>query len=238
MERGNGMALWRQIQELLKSDILSHKFPPGSMLPTEKELAAQFDVNRHTIRRAIAELSGLGLVITRQGSGSFVPEALIDYTVQKRTRFSETISAQSRVPTVTVIHSKIIPATRSAARALGVRKGIKIMCIRTLGEADGRPLSLADHHFASGRFPGLADVVRRTGSLSDALNELGVHDFTRQTTRVTAQIPDKEEARLLQQPVQRPVLLAISLNVTQDGKPLEYGRTLFAGDRVQMVFEP
>ncbi|MBL4692021.1 MAG: GntR family transcriptional regulator, partial [Magnetovibrio sp.] len=107
MERGNGMALWRQIQELLKSEILSQKISPGSMLPTEKDLAARFDVNRHTVRRAITELADLGLVITRQGSGSYVPETLIDYTVQKRTRFSETISAQSRVPSVTVIHSKI-----------------------------------------------------------------------------------------------------------------------------------
>jgi len=238
MERRSGISVWKQIFDTLKSEILSGLIAPGCMLPTEQKIASRFEVNRHTVRRAISALADIGLVVTRQGSGSFVPETVVDYAIKKRTRFSEAVSAQSRVPKVTVIRSRILPATAAAAKALGLRKGTKVLCIRTLGEADGKPLSLADHHFASGRFPGLADVVQRTGSLSEALIELGVKDFTRQTTRVTARIPDKEEAMLLQQLVQRPVLLAESLNVTLDGKPLEYGRTLFAGDRVQMVFEP
>lgn len=237
MERGSGIALWRQIQETLKKEILNGGIKPGGILPTEHALAERFAVNRHTVRRAIAGLAELNLVETRQGSGTYVPESVMDYAVKKRTRFSETVSAQSRVPSVRLIASSSVAATDTAAKALGLRRGARLICIRTLGQADASPLSLADHYFPAGRFPNLAEVVDRTGSISSALKEFGITDFTRTTTRVTARLPARDEALLLQQPVQRPVLLSESINATPDGKPLEYGRTLFAGDRVQMVFE-
>jgi GntR family phosphonate transport system transcriptional regulator len=237
MERGSGIALWRQIHEQLRNDILNGVLKPGGMLPTEHTLAEQFSVNRHTVRRAISALAEQGLVETRQGSGTYVPEAVMDYAVKKRTRFSETVSAQSRMPTVRVIASSTLIATDSAAKALGLRRGARVVCIRTLGQADGKALSLADHYFTAGRFAHLAEVIERTGSISLALKEFGIEDYSRISTRVTARLPVRGDAELLQQPPQRPVLLCESINATPDGKPLEYGRTQFAGDRLQLVFE-
>jgi len=237
IERGKGIALWRQIREDLKREILSGAIAPGEMLPTEQTLAARFGVNRHTVRRALASLSEDGLVATRQGHGTYVPEAIIDYAVKKRTRFSEAVSAQSRVPKATLVSAETIASTAMIAKSLGIRRGVKVVRIRTIGEADGRPLSLADHHFVASRFLRLEQAFRDAGSISAALRTFGISDYARQTTRVTAHLPNREEAELLRQPQTRPVLMAESLNVTPDGEPLEYGHTLFAGDRVQMVFE-
>jgi len=238
MERGSGISLWRQIHERLKSDIVSGAVKPGEMLPTEHTLAERFGVNRHTIRRAIQALAENGLVVTRQGSGTYVPETVIDYTVKKRTRFSEVVSAQSHVPEVRVIKTFSQTGTAEQLRSLSLRRGARVLCIRTLGVADDTPLILANHYFAAGRFADLAKSVEDTGSISKGLAALGVEDFTRKTTRVTARMPSREEAELLQQPTQRPVLLAESINIMADGKPLEYGYALFAGDRTQIVFEP
>ncbi len=237
IERGHGVALWKQIREALKSDILGGELLPGDMLPTEQALAARFCVNRHTVRRAIASLTEDGLVAARQGHGTYVPEAILDYAVKKRTRFSEAVSAQSRVPNATVISVDIFASSAAIAKALGIRRGVKVVRIRTVGEADGRPLSLADHHFVANRFPGLDKAVRESGSISTALKAFGVTDYVRKTTQVTARLPNREDAELLAQPVSRPVLMAHSVNVLPDGTPLEYGRTQFCGDRVQMMFE-
>lgn len=236
-KRGCGLSLWRQIREELKAEILAGTFTPGEMLPTEQAFAARFSVNRHTVRRAIASLTDDGLVAARQGHGTYVPEAVLDYAVSKRTRFSEAVSAQSRVPKASMIASDTFPSTAKIAKALGIRRGVKVVRIRTLGEADGRPLSLADHHFVASRFPNLAIVYVDTGSISAALATYGITDFSRKSTDVTARLPAREEADLLAQPASRPVLVAQSINVASDGTPVEYGRTLFAGDRVQMVFE-
>ena len=54
---GRGVAQWRQIADTLQADIAGGALGPGAQLPTEARLAARFGVNRHTVRRALEELS-------------------------------------------------------------------------------------------------------------------------------------------------------------------------------------
>jgi DNA-binding FadR family transcriptional regulator len=63
-----------EVVEALFSTILDGSWPPGTRLPTERELAAQFDASRSTIRSAIARLIEWRVVVTRQGSGARVLE--------------------------------------------------------------------------------------------------------------------------------------------------------------------
>src|ERR1051325_3009833 len=86
--RQEGVALWRQIATRLQHDIGAGVYPPGGRLPTEAELSQQFRVNRHTVRRALDELSRGGLVRVEQGRGSFVAEDVLAYAVEPRTRFT------------------------------------------------------------------------------------------------------------------------------------------------------
>jgi len=58
----------------LMADITGGKLPPGSRLPTEQEMIAATGVSRTVVREAVAALRAEGLVVTRQGSGAFVPE--------------------------------------------------------------------------------------------------------------------------------------------------------------------
>src|SRR5215510_13171196 len=57
-----GVTLWRRIADDLERAIAAGEIAPGERLPGETEIAARFAVNRHTVRRAIAELAGRGLV--------------------------------------------------------------------------------------------------------------------------------------------------------------------------------
>ncbi len=54
--------------------ILGGHLAPGERLPSERQLAARFGVSRPTIREALGALESRGLVVTRQGSGTFVAE--------------------------------------------------------------------------------------------------------------------------------------------------------------------
>ncbi|TBL80129.1 FadR/GntR family transcriptional regulator [Paenibacillus thalictri] len=60
-------------RELLQR-IESGEFPPGSKLPTEMELTAQFGVSRVPIREALSVLRAAGVISSRQGGGSYVEE--------------------------------------------------------------------------------------------------------------------------------------------------------------------
>ena len=98
VDRQDGVTLWRQIAGALQREIASGAHQPGARLPTEAELSARFGVNRHTVRRALEELTRDGLVRVEQGRGSFVAEDVLDYTVEARTRFSEWIRKHNKEP--------------------------------------------------------------------------------------------------------------------------------------------
>jgi GntR family transcriptional repressor for pyruvate dehydrogenase complex len=61
--------LHEAVAEQLRDAILDGRFPAGRKLPPERELAAEFRVNRTSVREAIKVLEGLGLVRVRQGDG-------------------------------------------------------------------------------------------------------------------------------------------------------------------------
>lgn len=238
LQRGRGFALWRQIARTLEEEIARGHLAPGARLPTEAELAERFAVNRHTVRRAVAELAGRALVRVEQGRGTFVQENVIDYSVGRRTRFSENIARVGGAPGGRLLRAVTMPAAAPVAEALGVEAGSSVVLIERVGEVDGRPVNIGLHWFCALRFPDMIDAYRETGSITRSLQRQGVADYVRKRTRVTARMPSQDEARILQQPVTRPILQSESVNVDPDGRPVEYGICRFAGDRMQLVFEP
>lgn len=237
LQRKSGVALWRQIQDWLEYRIKEGELGPGSRLPTEQELAEQFGVNRHTVRRALSLLAEKELIRTEQGSGSFVREQVIDYAVGARTRFHENLLRQERKPRGELISSSVIPATSVVARALELAKGDPVIVLETLGEADGVRICLAGAHFPQSRFPGLDEHYRRTGSVTLSLRHFGISDYRRRRTQVSSRLPTAREARLLAQPRNRPLLVTESLNVDTEERPIEFCESRFCGDRVQFVIE-
>ena len=238
IDRHGGKAVWRQIADHLKGEILAGRPRPGDRLPTEHDLAHHYSVNRHTARRALAALAEMGLVRTEQGRGSFVQDHIIDYRVRRRTRFSENISALRREPGGRLLRERDLTADNALAASLDIPPGSPVVMLQILGEADGRPISLSSHYFPKERFPALADAFRDTGSITKALARCGVADYLRRQTRVTARMPRAEDLRVFQQPPNRPILQAESINVDTAGRPVSFTVARFASDRVQLVFEP
>jgi GntR family transcriptional regulator, phosphonate transport system regulatory protein len=236
--RQEGVALWRQIATRLQRDIGVGLYPPGGRLPTEAQLSQQFRVNRHTVRRALEELSRGGLLRVEQGRGSFVADDVLEYSVEPRTRFSEWIRRHNMEPTGRVLQLRATTADTHVAGALGIRTGGRVVLLERLGLADDRPVSLAQHHFPATRLPGVLDALRTSPSITQALKAAGVSDYVRQRTRVTARLPDAEEAEMLRMPRNRPLLVAENINVDRAGMVVEFGVSRYPTPRVQIVFEP
>ena len=233
-----GVALWRQIAETLQREILGGARAPGGRLPTEALLAARFGVNRHTVRRALEELSHQGLIRVEQGRGSFVAEDVLDYVVGPRTRFSEWIRRHNREPSGRLLDLREQEADRRVAAGLGLRTGSKVVLFEHLGLADGRPISLASHYFPALRLRGILEALRAEQAVTRALARVGIADYLRQSTRVTARMPTPAEAALLETPRSRPLLYCENVNVDRAGTIVEFGIARYPTPRVQVVFEP
>lgn len=236
--RQEGVALWRQIANRIERDIAAGRHAPGARLPTEAAFAAQFGVNRHTIRRAMEELSRAGLLRVEQGRGAFVAEDVLDYAVGPRTRFAEWIRRHNKEPSGQILALAEETADRAIAAGLGMRAGGRVVRYKRLGFADGRPVSLTDHYFSPARLPGIAAALRDETSITAALHKVGIADYLRQSSRVSARAPSREEAELLRTARNRPLLICENINVDHAGAVVEFAISRYPTPRVQIVFEP
>jgi GntR family phosphonate transport system transcriptional regulator len=230
--------VWARIADALARDIAAGRPAPGDRLPGEQALAERFDVNRHTVRQALKSLADRGLVRVEHGVGSFVGTFAVEYALGRRTRFAENLARAGMSGRHRPIADGRCIADAELARRLGVRAGAALVWVRSRGEANGRPISVSDHYFPARRFAGIAAAFADTGSITRALARCGVADFVRSWSGISAGLPDAETAALLGVPPSRPVLLVESVNADLDGRPVECGRTRFAGDVVQLVVQP
>jgi GntR family transcriptional regulator len=73
--RTSGTALYRQVADALRQDIVRGAHPLGARLPTEAALRKRFGVSRHTVREALRQLREDNLITSRQGAGTEVSAA-------------------------------------------------------------------------------------------------------------------------------------------------------------------
>jgi GntR family phosphonate transport system transcriptional regulator len=239
-----GISLWRQIGDALTRDIDAGALGPGDRLPADADLAMRFGVNRHTVRRALAHLQGEGLVRSERGRGTFVVEDVMDYRLGARTRFTQNLLLSHRSPTRRLLAASEQPASAAVAEHLALRPGAPVHLVVTLGEADGRPISMGQNYLPAERLPRLGEVLRQASeqtptrvSITAALKAVGVPEYHRRLTRISARPATVDEARQLKMPAAEYALETESLDVDDRDEPVIYARTAFRSGRVQFVVE-
>ncbi|TVP95151.1 MAG: phosphonate metabolism transcriptional regulator PhnF [Roseinatronobacter sp.] len=230
-------ALWQSIHDSLRLEIMQGAWRVGARLPTEAELAQRFDVNRHTVRRALQALAEAGLVQARRGAGVFVRPAPVPYKIGQRTRFRQNLLSAGRTPSRKLLHLAVQSASDVEARALGLRAGAPVHVLEAVSLADDLPISLARACFCATRFPELGAALRDLGSVTAALAQMGVHDYTRRSTKLTGHNADPVQARHLRIAAGDALILTESVNIDALGTPIEFGRTYFVGARVELVLD-
>lgn len=231
-------AIWTSIRDALSAEIAQGHYAPGDKLPTEAALAARFGVNRHTVRRALSALGEAGLTHARRGAGVFVAARPADYPIGRRVRFHRNLTEAGRSPERRLSRRETRAADKREAEALALEKGAQVHVIEGISLADGAPLALFRSVFPAARFPGLLDRLARFASVTEALREEGVSDYTRAETRITAKTATATQALHLHLSEGAPILRTVAVNVDADGVPVEFGHTWFAGDRITLTVAP
>lgn len=231
-------SLWSSIAEALESEIAGGLYPPGARLPTESELSARFGVNRHTVRHALASLAEAGTVYARRGAGVFVAARPTTYPLGRRVRFHDAMAAAGRVPSRRYTRRETRPSDADEAGHLKLAPGTPVHVIEGLSLADGQPLAAFCSVLPAARFPDLFDALGEAGSLTAAFRACGLVDYTRAETCLTATLAPATLALALQIPQGAPVLRSVAINVDAEGRPVEFGTTWFAGERVTLTVAP
>lgn len=227
---------YQEIAALLEQE-LRKNYRCGDYLPAEGQLAARYDVNRHTLRRAIDQLVEKGWVQRRQGVGVLVLMRPFDYPLNAQARFSQNLLDQGSHPTSERLLAVLRPASGQVADALGVTEGDDVIHLRTLRRVNGIAVCLIDHYFADlAWWPALQQF--HSGSLHDVIQaQLGV-SLKRTQTRISARRAQARESRLLEIPNMAPLLCVRTLNHREgEANPAEYSVSLTRADMIEFTME-
>ncbi|MEP1254332.1 MAG: UTRA domain-containing protein, partial [Alphaproteobacteria bacterium] len=192
-------------------------------------------VNRHTVRHALKAMAEGGLVHARRGAGVFVTLTPTDYPIGKRVRFHRNIEQAGRLPGKEVLYFETRNPDAEEAEALDLPTDGRVHVYGGRSLADDTPIAVFRSVFPAHRFPDLTDRLDRLRSVTAALRECGVPDYTRAWTRLTAQRATTTQALHLRLSEGDPILRTVGVNIDPDGAPIEFGTSWFAGDRVTLT---
>ncbi len=235
---GRTAPVWKRIADELAAAIARGEPPKGAALPSATELATRYGVHRHTVRQAFRHLQSLGLVIVKQGSGTFVTEGPLPYRIGRKVSFRENVGAAGLTGSAVIVDATIKPADEETAAALAVAPGAPVWRIRTVHSADGRPISAAVHRVCAERFPSFAaDLAAGDVSVSVAFRRAGIAAYRRLSTRVSARTAKPKERKALDIGTDEVVLVSKGTDGLPDGTPIHLVETSFAANRIEFVIE-
>lgn len=219
----------------VKSEILTliADLAPGAAVPTERELAERFETSRTTVRQAIAELVVDGRVERTQGRGTFVAQPKL-MQVRQLTSFSGDLQAQGRRPGSVMLRIDEQAADDEVSAHLEVAPGTLIHRVERMRTSAGEPIAHEIAHLP-GPLPDLANQLAIRGSLYQTLNEVFGIALASVEDVVETALADPMEASLLGVDTGLPILLVHRTGRDAQGRPVEWTRSVFRGDRFRFV---
>ncbi|GAA2073709.1 GntR family transcriptional regulator [Pseudolysinimonas kribbensis] len=170
----SGLDLPTRLANDLRQRLDDGEWGAGDKLPTESELCAHYGVSRATVRQALRSLGGDGLIVIRQGVGSFVSEtALIRTGMQELKSITSTIAEMGLTPGMEYHHRVIRPATEEEAQRLRLDAGAEVLDIRRRILANGIVVAYSFDILPRWAFPADFSPDDLTGSVFGKLAEIG-----------------------------------------------------------------
>jgi GntR family transcriptional regulator len=221
IDRADDRPPYRQIAAMLRDAIHAGKIGPGERLPSEAELIDHFGVARMTVRQAIQDLKGEGLVVAEHGRGVFVrpmpPVRRLasdrfarKHRTEGKAAFLVEADKVGYSPGVDRIKVDRGPAPQSVAERLRLAPQAEVVIRARRYTANGRPIETAVSYIPLDMAQGtkIEEPDTGPGGIYARLEETG-HVLDRFTEEVGARMPTPDERRDLEIGPGTPVLTVL-----------------------------
>ncbi|RVT42475.1 GntR family transcriptional regulator [Sphingobium algorifonticola] len=230
---GRGHApIYMRLAADLRQKIMTGELGVGDALPSERDLCEILSASRVTVRRAIETLIDEGLIVRRQGSGTFVTPR-IEAPGSYLSSFSEDAQARGEKISAIWMIKTIASASPEEAKMLELSGDARVARLGRVRLADGEPLAI-ENAIVPVQF--LPDVESVGESLYQALDQRGFRPVTG-TQKIRASLATPTEAALLSMTEKAEILRIERLTRLADGRPVEFTRSAYRGDRYDFVSE-
>ena len=134
-----------QVNKILRARIIDAIYAPGQRLPSESELSIEFGVSRATIRTVLAKLAVEGLILRKQGDGTYVNERIQEVNTHSGGLwdFAHLVEGSGFEVSIQSLSMKIVAATEDNARTLTINPGDELLSMERLFLANKTPVILA-----------------------------------------------------------------------------------------------
>lgn len=232
LDEASPLPLYQQLQRALRQAIESRQIGPDDALPPEREIADDLHISRITVRKAIDGLVSEGLLVRRQGAGTYVC-ARVEKNFSKLTSFSEDMRARGRTPRSVWLRKSEGSVTPEEALTLRSSPGTPVFRFQRIRFADDAPMCIEYATVLAACLPSIEAVKT---SLYEAL-ELAGNRPVRALQRLRAVLFTAEQAKLLQIHERDAGLLVERVGFLKDGQAVEFTQSYFRGDIYDFVAE-
>ena len=232
IDNAQALPLYHQVAGVLRQRIEDGIYPVGGKLLSEDELATEFEVSRATIRQAVGELVMEGLVVRRQGRGTYVQERDTSVLQQRfRGSLGDLLNESSRATArnVDVTHDVQLPLQIAAALQLERPLGTTVKRTRMM---DGQPFALTITYLPPDLGKMITPARLREKAPIQLLMDSGI-TLSSATQSIRAQLADLDVCSQIDVDLGSAVLFVERIVHDTAGRPVQYVRSWYRGDRYE-----
>lgn len=224
-----------RIHDAIKKEIDGGVWEIGQRLPSERDLADDYEVSRMTLRQAITLLVEEGILERRVGSGTYVASHRVQEKMRGTTSFTEIVRSQGKTPSTQLISYQRKPANETEIQQLQLKATDTVVRMERVRFADNVPLvfevaSIPEKLIQSFNQEDITEHFFQT--LTDNGYEIGKSQQT-----IYAKNASERVANYLKVPKNHAVLALTQVSYFTDGRPFEYVHSQYVGDRFEFYLE-
>jgi GntR family transcriptional regulator len=230
-----GGPLYVQLRKRIEAGIASGYLTPDMPLPPEREIAVITELSRVTVRKAMADLAEQGVVVQRQGSGSYVAprRGRVEQSLSRLTSFTEDMARRGLQTDVRWLQRGLFEPNADEVAALSLAPGDQVARLARLRLADGQPMAVERASLPTTILPNPLLVET---SLYRVLGQAGLR-LVRAVQKISAINLGAADAQLLGLPAQAAGLQIARTTYLDDGRVAEFTQSVYRGDTYDFVAE-
>ena len=225
------LRLRRRIEQGIEKGLLQ----PATPLPTERQIATITGLSRVTVRKAMGELVRKGIVVQRQGSGSFVSDEVprVEQSLSLLTSFTEDMARRGLATTSQWLERALFTPSPEEVVKLAIGLKDSVARLARLRFAEGQPLAIERAALPTDILPNPALVTR---SLYEFMNQDGNRPV-RAIQKISAMNLQSTDARLLRIEPGTAALKVERTSYLRSGRVVEFTQSIYHASAYDFVAE-
>lgn len=219
------------LADRIKDYILLNDLQENDRIPSNRDLAESFQVQRLTVSSALKRLVNEGVLYALPRSGYYVAEKKIVRDLVKFESFTEMMQTKGLEVVTKCIHISITESNKNISQRLGIPLGTKLYEIKRVRIIEDKPFAVETSYIPEQYIPGIEQLDLETNSLYEILaNEYHIQ-LSGACQEISMAFADEEDKDLLEVEEGEALFLLRSVAVNQQNEKIEYSKSLTRGDR-------